>query len=165
MELRTPLQASDLLAKAVGRRLVRVLRQVMPEDYEYFPAETRDQLSDGTLDLFFDDGLLVHLESWTEQWSVTVGGDQIHFPRYLPLDVTDQPFWRHISNQVLKSVHVLVSPYGTPQCRHEYGVLFTMANGATFLTEYVSDEEFCDTMRIMPDVAHIPPDQYSLTKI
>lgn len=164
MQVATLLQAGAQLARTKGKRLLRVVRQVVPEDYGFYPEQTRNELSDGTLELSFEDGSVLCLEAHTEHMSVAVSSARTKIARYLSLDLTGTPFWQRVVEHTLSDLQVLVSPYASPDCRQEFGLLVTMSNGETFLVEYISDEEFTDALRIMKDTSHIPQEQYSLVR-
>lgn len=165
-----PLECRELLAQMKGRRLERAERVLLPSDYDYWPAEERDQLSDGSLDLFFDDGLRISFWSFTEPWSVGILPDPRPIPDWVHRDVSANSFWQGITGEVVAGVTVLTAPVlavdgVTAVYPGEFGVLVDMANGRRFLVEYAADAELPDTLRIMPGLEHLPPGTFQLVSI
>ncbi len=158
------------LTEMKGKRLKRVERTLLPSDYDYHSAEDRDQLSDGSLDLFFQDGLHVSFWSFGEQMSVGVVPHPRPVPDWVLRDVSNNAFWRGLIGHAVVGVSVLKSPVFatdgiTEVFPSEFGVLVDMANGAQFLVEYAMNAELPDSLRIMPNLDHIPAGTYSLIPV
>ncbi|HYF78802.1 MAG TPA: hypothetical protein VD973_16835 [Symbiobacteriaceae bacterium] len=161
-----PLSCRSLLSQMKGKRLERVTRTLLPCDYEALPAEERDELSDGSLDLFFEGGLHICLWSYTEPMSVGVVPDPLPVPDWVYRDVSENGFWKERVGQIVVGVTVLKAPVydmkGTTEvCPSEFGLLFDLSEGGRFLVEYSMLYPYSDSLIITPGVDHIPPGTYS----
>lgn len=159
-----PLSQRNLLAEMKGKRLERVIRILLPCDFESLPAEERDQLSDGSLDLYFEGGFQISFWSFTEQMSVGIVTDGQPVPDWVRRDVSENDFWRGIIGQTVLGVTVCKAPvrdkFGAVVFASEFGVLIDLSHDQRFLVEYSMDFPYPDTLRVMPNEGHIPLGTY-----
>jgi hypothetical protein len=152
--IKLPSECRSLLSAMKGKRLVRVVHELFPPDYEYFPPETREELSDGSLELFLEGDLQICFLAFTEPMSVGV----VLTPglnSWVRADVSRNRFWTDIVGEVVQEVSILQARTADQFHAMEFGILISMAKGRQFRMEYISDADFLDTMRVMPGCEHI----------
>jgi hypothetical protein len=139
-----------LLANLQGQKLVRVRRQVLTSDYQELPLETRDEESDGPIELQFENGTVIHISPDTEQMSVNVlPGEMPQWGEHYELiDPSLNAFWGNILGKKIARINALISDHASSTYPSEFAIEVIMEDGTQFSTEYISDEEHTDALRV-----------------
>jgi hypothetical protein len=128
--------------KIVGASLIRVERQRFRPDFEYYDECSRDQDSDGSVELIFDNAVILHLTPDTESMSERVSTGQMSNlgSTYIRRDVGGNPFWTPRVGRVVVAVRTLHAE-PQPQDAAPFGVEFVLEGTEPFTIEYINDEQ------------------------
>lgn len=148
-----PCDAGRLFAALCGHRIANVRRQVLVSDYDHLPSAIRDEESDGPTELILDDGTAIHFVPDAEHMSVKVGGGRMPTwgVYFRGIEPRTNIFWSQRIGSRIAQVHALVSKYGEPGNRSEFGVQLQLEGGLRVVVEYLSDESHPDTLCVSAD--------------
>ena len=131
----------------LGNRLLSVVRWLYQEDRD---RQDFDESADGPTSLFFESGLVLHVEPAPELESLKLsGGDTRDYSgSYHRTDVSKNSFWSQRIGQRVSQIEVFRSKYSSPTFPAEFGLQLTFENDLTVALEYINDEDWPDTLRI-----------------
>jgi hypothetical protein len=148
MELLIASNSIALLKSIIGKRILMVKRQVLRSDMD---LENFEQLADGPIEIRLDNNKVICFEAITEINSVGVlNGEIRHYGEsYIPIEVTNNLFWQNRINQEIIQIDILKSKYYSTENPSEFGIEFRLENGTQFCIEYLDEEDFPDTIRVI----------------
>lgn len=146
-----PSECKHVLRQWIGSTIKRVRRQLLRSDYESLPAATRDELSDGSIELHSNDGACLHFLPDATRMSILLGVG--HAPgfgeSYFAKDVTASVFWRVRVDRPIVQFTILKSRYQTIAQPSEFGLEVQLQGSLGFVIEWESGDEFSDTLRVV----------------
>ena len=142
-----PSKNIKLLKRLLGKKIVRVSRQLFRDDMAY---EDYEQAADGPVQFSFDDGTTIHVVALTEQISVGIakGEMDVYGDSYFYADVTDNDFWKPRLNQAICHISLLQLEDADARYPGEVAIEFEFQNGKKAVMEYLNDEECPDMIRV-----------------
>ncbi len=143
-----PSQNIELLKSLLGKRLISIKRQIFKGDMD---LDNYEQIADGTTEFKFNDDQIVCFSAITEANSVGITNNVMQFcgDRYIILTLINNSFWEKRVNQEIEAIYILQSIYTSNENPSEFGVEFKLKNGASICIEYLDEEDFPDTIRVL----------------
>lgn len=110
-----------------------------------------EQMADGTTEIKFDNNKGVCFVAITEANSVGVIEETLQFTgsSYIIFNVTNNIFWKERVNQTISKIEILKSKYASDDNPSEFAVEFQFKNSKCVCIEYLNEEEFPDTIRVI----------------
>ena len=143
-----PSEKVSTLESLIDYGIVKVSRQILVDDTDRSDFE---QMADGVTKIQMESGTTVHFYALTELNSVGVspGPMRKYGDSYKLIDVSDNDFWVARLRKKIKSIKVLKSKYSSPSNPSEFAVMLVLEDGLKAYFEYLDDENFPDTARVV----------------
>ncbi len=114
----------ELLRAIIGRKITRVRRYLLASDYDALAPEVRDQDTDGSVELQFDNRLILHFLPNANWSSLMVGEGEL--PEwgggYFLKDVSASEFWNERINREVTDLRILVGLAANESYPCEFGL-------------------------------------------
>jgi hypothetical protein len=148
MELLIASSSIALLKSIIGKRIVSIRRQVLKSDMD---LDNFEQMADGPTEIRLDNNKVICFAAVAEINSVGVLDGEIrrYGESYMPIEVTNNLFWNRRVNQEIIQVDILKSRYYSAENPSEFGIEFRLENNTQFCIEYLDEEDFPDTIRVL----------------
>lgn len=143
-----PSHKPEFFQSLINTKILSIRRHILRSDLD---LENFEQMADGTTEIKFDNNKVVCFVAITEANSVGIIEKTLPSPgsSYLMLEVTTNNFWRPRINQDIQKIEILKSLYASENNASEFGVEFQFTNGYHMCIEYLNEEDFPDTIRVI----------------
>ena len=140
-----------LLLSLVDHTLVRSRRRLFESDFRTLPTDTRDQLSDGPLELEVDDGRIVSFVPETKRATVLVIPTPMPVwgPSYKLHELSQNDFWLPRLHRQVTGVGLLFDEGSELTFDEPFGISFGLEGLVGFVVEYISNDQFSDQLRVL----------------
>ena len=148
MQPTLPSKKIELFQSLINTQILSVRRHIFKSDRD---LENFEQLADGTTEIKFNNNKIVCFVALAEANSVGVCEEKLQDPgsSYIILDLTANHFWQTRINQPIQKIEVIKSEYASENNPSEFAVEFQLKNGKCVCIEYLDEEEFPDTIRVI----------------
>jgi hypothetical protein len=148
-------QNFDLASCFKNSCLIAIKRQICIHDLN---IDDFEQMADGPIEFTLIDGKVINFFSIPEVDSVGIeeGCMNLYGDSYILQDLSNNEFWKSRTNQKIISATILQSKYFSPSNPSEFGLEFELENGKYFYIEYLNEDNFFETLRVL-DKYHSPP--------
>lgn len=143
-----PSQNTKLLKSLINRKIINVKRHIFKSDMN---LDNFEQMADGTTEIEFNSGKVICLFAITEMNSVgiTDGLMEPFGSSYITLELSNNLFWESRVNQEIEAIDILQSKYASIDNPSEFGIEFKFQNVTYVCIEYLDEEDFPDTIRVL----------------
>ena len=143
-----PSQNTKLFQSLINKRIISVKRHIFESDIN---LDNFEQMADGTTEIEFNSGKVICFFAITEMSSVgiTDGVMERFGSSYIILEVSNNLFWEPRINQEIEAIDILQSKYASIGNPSEFGIEFKFQNGTYVCIEYLDEEDFPDTIRVL----------------
>ncbi len=143
-------QNTELFKSLISKRIISVRRQVFDSDMD---LDNYERMADGPTEFKFDNDKIVCFFAITETNSVGITDDvmQRYGSSYITLNLSSNLFWQQRINQEVEAISILQSRYASTDNPSEFGVEFKLKNGTCLCIEYLDEENFPDTIRVLEE--------------
>lgn len=140
-------QNLNILKSLIGTRIVSVSRYLLKSD---FHVDDFQQNADGPVEITFDNGTIIYFNSFTSGESISMfeGKMPLYGESYVYKDVSNNLFWSSRIRQKITKMYVLKSEYFSTDFPLECVLEIFFENNTKACVEYLSDEDFIDTLRV-----------------
>lgn len=150
MQHTLPSNNIDFLRSLIGRKIIKVSRQLFKNDVN---QENYEQMADGPIEFVFDNNKVISFYSWTEVESVSITNVKMiqYGDSYIYNNLTDNLFWKHRVGEVITKIIIFKSIYGSEENPLEFAVEFEFENDTKVCIEYLNEGDFPDTLRVIEE--------------
>lgn len=143
-----PSQNIDLLTSLLNTKIISIKRQIFRDD---MCLQDFEQMADGSVEIEFSNGKIIHFFAITEYDSVGLSEDnaKLYGDSYLTINPGKNQFWKSRINQEVSHIYILESIHSSAHKPIEFGVEFKLINCMSFCIEYINDENVLDTIRVI----------------
>lgn len=148
MSKNLPTHNITLLKALLGKRLIKVKRQLFKDDMDLTDYE---ESADGPIELTTENGEIIHFCADTETFSVGVKAGEMpcYGESYVLSDISSNSFWKDRVEKEIVGIKLLKSIDASKDYPCEFGIELSFANGKTVLFEYKDEEDYPDMLRIV----------------
>ena len=148
MQYILPSNSINFLKSLVGRKVVGVSRQLFQDDMN---QENYEQMADGSVEFIFDDCKAISFYPWTEICSIGITNVKTkqYGDSYIYKNLTDSTFWQQVIRQSIAKIIIYKSIYASEDNPLEFAIEFEFENSKKVCIEYLSEENFLDTLRVI----------------
>ncbi|NES98365.1 MAG: hypothetical protein F6K32_24920 [Desertifilum sp. SIO1I2] len=143
-----PFQKQKLFQNLVNTKIVSVRRHIFISDMD---LDGFEQMADGSTEIKFNNSKIICFVAIAEANSVGVIEQSLPITgsSYISLNLTNNNFWQERINQKIEKIEILKSQYASNNNPSEFAVEFQLKNGKCVCIEYLDEEEFPDTIRVI----------------
>ncbi|MGB7519095.1 MAG: hypothetical protein WA896_05630 [Spirulinaceae cyanobacterium] len=143
-----PSQKQKQIQDLVDDIVISVRRHIFVSDMDLNDFEL---MADGATEIKFNSGRVICFVAITEVNSVGIIEQKLPVPgeSYTTLNLTNSDFWQERIDQNIKTIEIIKSQYASDHNPSEFAVEFKLENGKHFCIEYLDEEEFPDTIRVI----------------
>ena len=148
MLLTIPSQNTKLFKSLINKRISSVKRHIFESDIN---LDNFEQMADGTTEIEFNSGKVICFFAITEMSSVGIidGVMEPFGSSYITLELSNNLFWEPRINQEIEAIDILQSKYASIDNPSEFGIEFKFQNVTYVCIEYLDEEDFPDTIRVL----------------
>lgn len=146
-----PSDNQEILRSIVGSKITSVKRQVFRDDMD---LEDFEQRADGPVEFQLENERILHFVALTTENSVGVAEGKMpcYGESYTLLDVSNSAFWKWRIGQIVTRIEILKSKHFSSENPSEFGIDLRFGNGLRACIEFLDEEDFPDTLRIVSDI-------------
>ena len=150
MQHTLPSNNVDFLTSLIGLKIIKVSRQLFKSDLN---QENCEQMADGSIEFIFNNHKIISFYSYTEVESISVSNTKMnqYGDSYIYKDLTNNLFWKKRVNKTITKITIVQSVYASKENSLEFAVEFEFENETKACIEYINDEDFPDTLRIIEE--------------
>lgn len=143
-----PSQNIEFLKSLLSKSIISVKRQIFESDMD---LNNYEQIADGATELKFNNDKFICFFAITEINSIGINENlmQPSGSSYIILNLSNNLFWQQRINQEIEAIDILQSNYASADNPSEFGVELKFKNGNYVCIEYINEEDFPDTIRIL----------------
>ena len=150
MQHTVPSNNVDFLTSLVGLKIIKVTRQLFKNDMN---QENYEQFADGPIEFIFNNNKVISFSSYIEVESISISDTKMnqYGDSYVYKDLTNNSFWQQRVNKTITKIIIVKSVYGSKENPLEFAVEFEFENDTKACIEYINDEDFPDTLRVIEE--------------
>jgi hypothetical protein len=156
-------QNLDILKRMIGAKIISVTRQIYSGDTN---LDDFQQNADGAIEIKFDNDIIVNFRALTEANSISVfkGEMPVYGESYIYTNVSNNSFWTSRIGQKITEIYILQSEFCSVENPSEFGLKIVFENNTKVCIEYLDEEDFPDTLRIVNECNELKFRRIAVTK-
>lgn len=156
-------QNLHILKPLIGTKITNVTRQLYSPDAD---LENFQQNADGPIEIQFDNDIVVNFRALTEANSIAIfeGKMPIYGESYIYMDVSHNSFWKSRIRQKIVEIYILQSEFCSEENPCEFGLEIVFENNNKVCIEYLDEDDFPDTLRIVDECKELKLKRIVVTK-